>query len=131
MSDRMIALKHELREARAWMTDTQLAVVVVRCAAYGEGMHANDLRAVLLEYRPHGDWDQSEHVAHLSVAAAARQTRGELIEKLWVEGLRQDEIAPLVGMSVTALKSEVCRLRDRGFALPPRPQAVRSRRRAA
>lgn len=127
MSDRVIALKHELREARAWMTDKQLAEVVVRCAAYGEGMHPNDLRALLAEFRPAGSWDSSEHVAQLSVAARKRQERAERIVDLWAQGLRGDEIAPLMGMSVSALKSEVCRLRQRGFRLEPRPQATRSR----
>lgn len=134
MSDRVIALKRELREARAWMTDEQLAVIVVRCASYGD-VHPSDLHAVLAEYRPEVKaWRRNEPRVLISLAdAQERERRAERIVELWALGLTLDQIAPKVNMSRSGLSTEIRRLREKGYVLPARPQAVRFRpqRRAA
>lgn len=126
MSDRVIALKHELREARAWMTDPQLAEVVTRCASYGE-IHPFDLHAVLQEYRPEVKaWKANEPRVLISLAdAQERERRAERIVELWAQGLTLDGIAPLVNMSRSGVCTEVRRLREKGYDLPARPHAAR------
>lgn len=128
MSDRVIALKHELREARAWMTDPQLAEVVTRCASYGE-IHPFDLHAVLQEYRPEVQaWKLNEPRQLLSLSDAhEREQRAERIVELWAQGLTLDALAPLVGMSRSGLVSEIRRLRVKGYVLATRPHAARFR----
>lgn len=128
MSDRMIALKHELREARAWMTDTQLAEVVVRCASYGD-VHPFDLHAVLAEYRPEVKaWKRNEPRVLISLAdAQERERRAVRIVELWAQDLTLDSLAPKVNMSRSGLSTEIRRLREKGYVLPVRPQAERFR----